>query len=358
MPTSTALLMAACVGCLPASQPSTPACSVELRSPHVAHPDLTALDQLAHPVSIGSSSMNSITSDCAVRPIAPDRLTAVDWSHAVPSASSTAAKPVLLMGSQGKTVLQLQTRLKQLGYPVGAIDGVYGIRTRSAVRKFQQSQYLKPDGVVGQQTWVALQQPIASKPQIRTELPSKKLPVQSVVGSGKNAATPAPPARIETATPSRTIRIKGSPLWSEGYGWFVVWGVVQGIGWLVILRDARRQKRTIEAPSRVRSKASVEPIKPIVEQLLLVKDAEEMVVAFAPGDLDDLDEYYTYTLVEDEEGLFVMQNHELRVQMHRLAGQKASEKTVTLRCTNHKGESSERSLNVQVQKAPQPAYAV
>jgi peptidoglycan hydrolase-like protein with peptidoglycan-binding domain len=54
-----------------------------------------------------------------------------------------------------KAVRQLQRRLRSDGYPTGPVDGVYGPRTASAVRRFQQANGLVPDGVAGPQTMSA-----------------------------------------------------------------------------------------------------------------------------------------------------------------------------------------------------------
>lgn len=59
-------------------------------------------------------------------------------------------------GSNGGTVYEIQKKLKNWGYYSGGIDGVYGYQTYTAVRKFQATNGLKVDGVVGSQTLEAL----------------------------------------------------------------------------------------------------------------------------------------------------------------------------------------------------------
>ncbi len=56
-------------------------------------------------------------------------------------------------GDRGSSVLQLQNQLAELGYDVGLVDGVFGGRTRAAVRKFQIDNELSPTGKVNQLTW-------------------------------------------------------------------------------------------------------------------------------------------------------------------------------------------------------------
>lgn len=52
-------------------------------------------------------------------------------------------------GSSGESVKWLQYRLNELGYSV-EIDGIYGAKTESAVKQFQNDMFV--DGVVGQLT--------------------------------------------------------------------------------------------------------------------------------------------------------------------------------------------------------------
>lgn len=64
--------------------------------------------------------------------------------------------PILRQGMRGPAVLQLQERLKALGFLQGAVDGVFGEATQAAVKAAQQNFNLEPDGVVGPATWSAL----------------------------------------------------------------------------------------------------------------------------------------------------------------------------------------------------------
>ena len=64
--------------------------------------------------------------------------------------------PTLRMGSQGASVVELQRLLLAHGFNPGAIDGIFGPQTQSAVMAFQRSRGLTVDGIVGVQTWTAL----------------------------------------------------------------------------------------------------------------------------------------------------------------------------------------------------------
>ncbi len=59
-------------------------------------------------------------------------------------------------GSSGETVKKIQQRLSDWGYYSGAVDGIYGSGTEAAVKKFQKSNGLTPDGVAGPATLAAI----------------------------------------------------------------------------------------------------------------------------------------------------------------------------------------------------------
>lgn len=64
--------------------------------------------------------------------------------------------PILRLGMQGPAVERLQERLKALGFYTGAVDGIFGDATKTAVETAQRNYDLEPDGVVGPVTWAAL----------------------------------------------------------------------------------------------------------------------------------------------------------------------------------------------------------
>jgi putative chitinase len=81
----------------------------------------------------------------------------VPGATAPAAAGATAAPtmPVLSRGSQGDAVVQLQKQLRDLSFAV-AIDGDFGPGTEVALTRFQSENGLAADGIVGPQTWAAL----------------------------------------------------------------------------------------------------------------------------------------------------------------------------------------------------------
>ena len=74
------------------------------------------------------------------------------------SSGSTTVKqlPVLKIGSRGEYVLAWQKFLNQNGYFCGVEDGIFGKNTAKAVKDFQRSRGLDPDGIIGRNTWAAI----------------------------------------------------------------------------------------------------------------------------------------------------------------------------------------------------------
>lgn len=74
-----------------------------------------------------------------------------------PKPPAPPAERMLKRGDSGEDVRLVQTRLAALKFLTSkAIDGVFGAGTEEAVKKFQKSKKLKPDGKVGAKTRIAL----------------------------------------------------------------------------------------------------------------------------------------------------------------------------------------------------------
>ena len=75
-------------------------------------------------------------------------------------------KPTLRKGDKGKWVTYAQTELINKGYSCGktGADGDFGKNTEAAVKAFQKDHGLKVDGIIGEDTWNALD---GAEPAIR-----------------------------------------------------------------------------------------------------------------------------------------------------------------------------------------------
>lgn len=83
-------------------------------------------------------------------------------SPAVAEKANTGVKTVnvelytLSSGNRGNQIRTVQRILNALGYDCGNVDGIFGAKTRAAVRSFQKDKGLSADGIVGSKTWNAL----------------------------------------------------------------------------------------------------------------------------------------------------------------------------------------------------------
>lgn len=80
----------------------------------------------------------------------------VGVSMIVPNNVSTAYAAVYQQGSRGSTVKTIQQKLKNWGYYKGSVDGIFGAKTKEAVKYFQRKNGLVADGIVGTKTLKAL----------------------------------------------------------------------------------------------------------------------------------------------------------------------------------------------------------
>ena len=62
----------------------------------------------------------------------------------------------IIKGDTPANVRAVQTVLKKWGYYNGAVDGIFGPKTRAAVQYFQRKNGLTPDGIVGSKTEAAM----------------------------------------------------------------------------------------------------------------------------------------------------------------------------------------------------------
>ncbi|NMG10389.1 peptidoglycan-binding protein [Brasilonema sp. UFV-L1] len=67
-----------------------------------------------------------------------------------------ASLPILSFGSTGTIVKAVQEAFKVSGYYFGVTDGIFGVKTETAVRAFQEKCFLVSDGIIEPFTWSAL----------------------------------------------------------------------------------------------------------------------------------------------------------------------------------------------------------
>lgn len=136
---------------------------------------------------------------------------------------------VLRNGRVGWDVSVLQFRMAWRGFPSGALDGVFGPRTTSAVIRFQRYARLLADGLPGPATYRALRRPLKRVPialgrPVRGLLTDRFGPRGNRFHTGLDYAAPAGRA-VRAAAPGVVV----SAGWDTG-----------GYGRLVVVRHAHR----------------------------------------------------------------------------------------------------------------------
>ena len=86
------------------------------------------------------------------------------------AACSTGGYPLLKRGSLSNYVLIAQDDLNTLGYRTGGLDGIFGSATQNAVRSYQSSVGLTADGIIGCNTWRALQEAVVGTGRTSTTI--------------------------------------------------------------------------------------------------------------------------------------------------------------------------------------------
>ena len=106
------------------------------------------------------------------------------------STPSTKIYSTVKKGSAGILVVELQSKLRVLGYNIEA-DGDFGTKTQVAVVDFQKKNGLVPDGIVGNLTWTKLNSMVDSAKKPSTSLNKNPKYTGKVTASQLNVRTGA-----------------------------------------------------------------------------------------------------------------------------------------------------------------------
>jgi N-acetylmuramoyl-L-alanine amidase len=115
---------------------------------------------IAHPLSINETAVNAIRTfqqnrgldvTGTVNSVTMRALEEAQWK--LGDRSLYLQQPPLLRGDD---IATLQSRLTEMGFDCGRVDGVFGVKTENAVREFQKSVGVAADGKCGPATITAL----------------------------------------------------------------------------------------------------------------------------------------------------------------------------------------------------------
>lgn len=142
---------------------------------------------------------------------------------------------------RGRRVEQLQLMLKQVDYYYGPVNGIYESLSVEAVKKFQQKKGIKPDGVVEDATWQALDEEYCQVTGSK-DIPAPEGEVSLLVDTAHRKLTvlsdgepfkqyPVAVGKYETPSPVGNFKVlRRGRNWGIGFGtrWVgltVPWGV-------------------------------------------------------------------------------------------------------------------------------------
>lgn len=145
--------------------------------------------------AVGAETMNRLESGSAL----PEGVTPSPTPTASPTPAPTYQVPedTIRAGDTGDDVKTVQSRLKELGYYRGRVDGKFGSGSVQALKAFQQAHGLEPDGAAGRDTYKVLFSVTALH--------------AGTTATPKPTATPTPPPPTPTPEPlteENTVLIK------------------------------------------------------------------------------------------------------------------------------------------------------
>lgn len=121
--------------------------------------------------------------------------------------------------TRGDIVTDIQRELARRGFYDGAVDGLYGAKTDSAIRDFEQAAGIKQPGEVGETLLQAIQRSTvkgklaAAAPTATPAAAPRRDPIAALI-----VPSPAPAAAPSAPTPSRQVVAIQRALGDFGYG--------------------------------------------------------------------------------------------------------------------------------------------
>ena len=197
----------------------------------------------------------------------------------------------LTMGTKGKEVKKLQEKLIEKGYlPEGSADGAYGRQTYNAVKKFQQYNGLRADGIAGRATQTNLfENPEMLDSPDKTEetpAPAEATPAPIATPAPADAGEPETSEVPETQAPETAVPVTEAP-------------VTEAPATEVPVTEAPTAEATEAAPEKTEA-AAKQPEAELQEEVEEVDlDAEEFDAFGAMVALNEADGPLEFIAMED-----------------------------------------------------------
>jgi len=138
--------------------------------------------------------------------------------HSGGGAAVTFSAEALKEGSTGKDVVELQGRLKHLGYFGDEIDGHFGPSTRNAVTWFQWKFGLKSDGIVAGKTKVMLWKATKDWRPTAEDVPQADRKGGTAAAGGARARNASLPATNRLNLTANELKLMANAVYGEARG--------------------------------------------------------------------------------------------------------------------------------------------
>jgi hypothetical protein len=136
------------------------------------------------------------------------------------------------VGDRGPDVKEAQEKLAELGYDVGLVDGIFGNKTRSAVRQFQTDNDLPVTGIIDDDTWDTLKDAKKAEPKEEVEKPEEpqeeKAEDEAWQDFGESDEGGEPSVTLELGG---FVRTANAMRFQEGEGRFPKWFVFSDVAY-------------------------------------------------------------------------------------------------------------------------------
>lgn len=167
----------------------------------------------------GNDTKNAVLSFQRAHGLTADGIVGSGTQSAIATALNYHNKGILVVGSRGTAVTELQKNLTKLGYDTKGTDGIFGNDTKNAVIAFQRAKGLTPDGMVGSDTQNAIKKALSNNSSTPVT-PTTGAKYQSIQ-NGKVMKLPKPGDVIEVSMgidkSSQKAKVSKTNAWSIEY---------------------------------------------------------------------------------------------------------------------------------------------
>ncbi len=134
----------------------------------------------------GNDTKNAVLSFQRAHGLTADGIVGSGTQNAIAKALNYHNQGILVVGSRGTAVAELQKNLTKLGYDTKGTDGIFGNDTKNAVLSFQRANGLTADGIVGNDTKNAINNALKKIGTSTTDPIGNNTSIQKMLDNLKN----------------------------------------------------------------------------------------------------------------------------------------------------------------------------